>query len=134
MPTLNNTGNQRPWLTKSKPFDKAIKLNDTVKIDTGFYNTQSWRRLSKKQRFDYPLCCVCERKGYVVAGTVADHIKPSRLYEELREQQSNLQTLCSSHHNRKSGVERHMKQRKDYYRYSGGKVAYLFRGHDTNED
>ncbi len=55
----------------------------------------------------HPLCVDCLPSGRVTAGTVVDHKVP--LSEGGRDDHSNLQTLCTSHHDAKSERERRVR-------------------------
>lgn len=126
MPTLNNKSKQRPWLVKSKAFDKTNKLNNEPTLDVEYYNSNAWRKLAKQHKIIQPVCVICKRNGYIKETKVSDHIKPSRLFPELKEDINNLQGLCITHHNKKSNIERKMKTRKDYYKFSYGKNKSFF--------
>ena len=47
-----------------------------------------------------PLCIMCEREGFITAGTDVDHVVP--LSKGGADDESNLQTLCHAHHQDKS--------------------------------
>lgn len=51
-----------------------------------------------------PLCRECHKEGRVKAARVADHITPVRQGGQFWDE-SNLQPLCDSCHNSKSGKE-----------------------------
>lgn len=63
-----------------------------------WYKTAAWHRLRYKQLSREPLCRFCQDNGKVVAGNVADHIKPHRGDAKLFYLLDNLQTLCGSCH------------------------------------
>lgn len=89
---------KRPWLPERKA-QEGRKLQD------GFYHTPAWRRLRNAFIKAYPLCAACEERGILKEGKVVDHTKPRRLYPALELDWNNLQTLCDSCHNSKSGKE-----------------------------
>jgi uncharacterized protein (TIGR02646 family) len=66
----------------------------------GFYNSQRWHKIRMKVRQRDGHRCVrcgveCREKGsYAV-----DHIKRRRDYPDLAYEMSNLELLCSHHHN-----------------------------------
>ncbi len=62
------------------------------------YSTKRWHRLRTAQLRDEPLCRMCQRMGYITAATVVDHIEPHKGDESLFYDRSNLQSLCSTHH------------------------------------
>lgn len=64
-----------------------------------------WQRARKKYLEAHPLCVECARQGRYVKATVVDHIVPHRGDQKLFWDQSNWQSLCSYHHNIKTGRE-----------------------------
>src|SRR5690349_13252540 len=50
-----------------------------------------------------PLCEECEKEGVVTAATDVDHRIPHRGSWELFVDETNLVSLCHSHHSRKTG-------------------------------
>lgn len=80
---------------KPKPFKNILRNN------TKIYNTRRWRKLSKKQLADEPLCRSCKKKGKVMLATHSDHIISISEGGEPFEQ-SNLQSLCIKCHTRKT--------------------------------
>jgi len=88
-----------PWENKRKSFAKSSKGDP-------FYHSVAWRRLRKWYIIRNPLCVECKKKGILKQANVVDHIKPiSQGGEKLNV--NNLQGLCTSCHNRKSGREAH---------------------------
>jgi 5-methylcytosine-specific restriction enzyme A len=69
------------------------------------YNSKAWRTLRRLQIEQYPLCAECLKRDRLTPATVADHIKQARLDEVEFFDQSNLQSLCASCHNKKSAKE-----------------------------
>jgi 5-methylcytosine-specific restriction endonuclease McrA len=70
-----------------------------------FYQTQQWRRLSKRVAIEEPLCRLCLEDGNTVAGQCTDHIVPRRLRPDLSLERTNLQRLCNRCHAIKSAKE-----------------------------
>lgn len=68
------------------------------------YNAR-WRRLRQWFLNTYPLCAECRRHGILTAATVVDHITPHKGDPALLYEQSNLQSLCTECHNRKTATE-----------------------------
>lgn len=96
MPSIKKKQKHRAYMPEKKAF--TGRVNDNMK----FYNSKAWRtkRLHKLQL--NPLCELCEEKNLVVAAAVVDHITEindggSKLSF------SNLQSLCHSCHNAKTG-------------------------------
>ncbi len=80
---------------KPKPFD-GIKRNNTE-----IYNTQRWRKLSKIQLAENPLCVSCMDKGITRLAKHSDHIIPIEQGGEPFDQ-ANLQSLCIRCHSSKT--------------------------------
>lgn len=94
MPTLPK-GRRKPWMPPPVAFEHT---------SSPFYHTTMWRKCRESYFQRFPLCAKCKENGEIVQGNVVDHKKPIRLGgAELEE--ANLQTLCTSCHNRKSGQE-----------------------------
>jgi 5-methylcytosine-specific restriction protein A len=72
--------------------------------EVGFYQSSNWRRLRANFLRLHPLCGVCATKGQTVAAKVVDHIVPIKDGGD-RFDNSNLQPLCVSCHNRKTAIE-----------------------------
>jgi len=92
--------------TKKRPWegDSASRTFSGDKAQA-FYNSPTWRALSRAKRQVDPLCVACYKAGKVQAGAVVDHIKPISQGGALLDW-GNLQTLCVSCHNSKSSKER----------------------------
>jgi len=90
---------QRPWQPKRVPFKSVVSHQK-------FYNSRSWREFSRTFRDKNPFCVKCQSKGIVRQSDVADHI--IRIKDGgTKFDEGNLQALCHSCHNRKSGKESH---------------------------
>ena len=70
-----------------------------------FYQTRTWKRIRLRQLSKFPLCKSCEDRGRVTGASVADHIKPIKNGGNKFDS-SNLQSLCTTCHNSKRGLER----------------------------
>lgn len=69
------------------------------------YNTARWQRLRTLQLTTEPLCRYCSQAGLVTRATAVDHITPVVQAPERAFDQSNLQALCASCHNRTKQAE-----------------------------
>lgn len=69
------------------------------------YDTVAWRTLRADHISANPLCAEHLKAGEVVPGTDVDHIVPHGGDEDLFFDPSNLQTLCSTCHGRKTQRE-----------------------------
>ena len=89
---------KRPWVVERKPFERE---NSNSK----FYNSRTWRNFRKVFLENNPLCVACKENGFIVVANVVDHILPiNKGGDSLSE--SNLQSLCSRCHNRKSAKDK----------------------------
>lgn len=102
--------------SRKRPWHPERKSQSGRKIKTGFYQSMPWRRLRNVYIANNPLCVMCKAKGIITRATVVDHIRqinreqPYNTIEGLYPHPldaENLQSLCESCHNRKSGKERH---------------------------
>lgn len=69
------------------------------------YKTKRWERLSRRHLLAHPLCVDCLAEGHRRLGQHADHVRPHRGDPALFWSPANLQTLCVSHHSRKTAAE-----------------------------
>ncbi len=86
----------------------------------GFYNSKVWRQLSTRyaKSVGY-LCEQCKKEGNITDTSydyrnkkrrgVTDHIIPINQDQTKKLEWDNLQRLCESHHNQKSGRENKLK-------------------------
>ena len=79
---------------KPRPFANKPRFNE------GPYNSTAWRKLRALVIQNNPICQQCGRQ----ASNVCDHINPVRLGGSFWDV-NNLQALCTSCHNKKSGQE-----------------------------
>lgn len=105
MPIIPKRGTKR---TRQKPKPQGRRRNSNQQ----FYNSTAWRRLAKQvERESKGLCEECKRNGRITDATgrkgVTDHIIRVNDRWDLRLQRNNLQRLCNSCHNKKSGREAH---------------------------
>lgn len=96
----------RPWIIKA-PAKRDQQHNP-------FYDSPSWRKLTKIVQKEQPLCVHCKQLGRITAGQVTDHIYPLRLYPELGLVKSNMQRLCNTHHAKKSRWEGSINTREEF--------------------
>ena len=92
---------KRPWVPERKPF-RNLNSEKNKKV----YNSRKWRAFSKSYKERHPLCVKCEAKGIIVSSEVTDHIERVNSGGDIYDE-SNLQALCKSCHNSKSGREAH---------------------------
>jgi 5-methylcytosine-specific restriction protein A len=64
-----------------------------------------WREARLAHLSEHPLCVRCDAEGFVTAATVVDHIQPHKGDRNLFWSRSNWQSLCETHHNRKTAME-----------------------------
>tara|TARA_R110002020_G_scaffold422547_3_gene631669 strand:- start:26 stop:340 length:315 start_codon:yes stop_codon:yes gene_type:complete len=96
---------KRPWQKERVAFKSVVSHQE-------FYNSRRWREFSRAYREKNPFCVKCHAKGIVRQSDVTDHIE--RIKDKgPKFDESNLQALCHSCHNSKSGKEAHgYKERK----------------------
>ena len=78
------------------------------------YKSSLWQRLRAKKLKAHPLCELCLNDSFgaeQTRATIADHIKPHKVYHVLFFSYKNLQSLCKKCHNRKSRRERYAHNR-----------------------
>jgi 5-methylcytosine-specific restriction endonuclease McrA len=72
----------------------------TIKADNLLLSTykrnDDWPKLRRRFKKRHPECAVCGGKSK--GNNVVHHIKPYHWYPELEMEESNLITLCKSHH------------------------------------
>jgi 5-methylcytosine-specific restriction enzyme A len=68
------------------------------------YNSTAWRRFRRVFLADHPLCVECGALGRVTAANVVDHVVAIRDGGAIWDE-ANLQPLCATHHDAKSGRE-----------------------------
>lgn len=105
MPHFNWKIPKRPWIT-SKTDDSCSSQGRSPHAFDKRYKTKRWRTLRLQVLQESPLCYSCQCSGSVKAARVIDHIDPVRQGGEFWDI-TNLQPLCDSCHNSKSGKESH---------------------------
>lgn len=100
MPIKNKPLSQ-PWNTKR--VTQGRRKHDNSK----FYQSRRWRTHRKIYLSKHPLCVHCQADNKVTAAKVLDHITPIN-QGGAKFDYNNLQGLCSSCHNKKSGREAHL--------------------------
>ena len=81
---------------EKKPFEGINKSNYK------FYNSKSWRNLAKSHKKRNPLCVICLETEVLTPVKITDHIIPIDKGGD-KWNENNLQSLCTFHHNQKSG-------------------------------
>ena len=90
------------WLGEVKKREvQGGRINPNKK----FYQSKRWRNHRKLFLQLHPLCVECEKKGIIRPAKVVDHIVRINDGGDPFDY-SNLQPMCSSCHNKKSGRER----------------------------
>lgn len=67
--------------------------------------TWEWEKARKAWLEKHPDCVHCLEEHVVTSATVVDHIKPHKGDMQLFWDSSNWQSLCKSHHDRKTAKE-----------------------------
>lgn len=80
-----------------------------TEIGAEFYQSNSWRILSKRVRVrDLYVCQSCGRVQQPDESYVVDHIVPRRIAPELAMIENNLWLICRTCHNKKTAIEKRM--------------------------
>ena len=65
-----------------------------------------WRAASADFLARNPLCAQCRKEGRLTPATVVDHVEPHRGDKKLFWDRNNWQSLCKTHHDRKTASGR----------------------------
>ena len=87
---------------KNNQYKKNIRANPLT--TDSFYSCKTWRAVRATHLRSEPLCRACSSKGLTVIANIVDHIMPIKQGGEKYDS-SNLQSLCTSCHNRKSVLD-----------------------------
>ena len=104
MPTFNWKPPTRPWIIKAN--DANSSRGRSPHAYEPRYKSKRWQRLRLAVLQSSPLCVSCRDSGVVRPARVVDHIRPVRRGGAFWDVH-NLQTMCESCHNSKSGKESH---------------------------
>jgi 5-methylcytosine-specific restriction protein A len=91
---------EKTWLPKREAQARR-KVNNSK-----LYQSRRWRQFRLRYLKNNPLCVECEKEGRVVRANVLDHIKQVIKGGEFYDV-NNVQGLCTTCHNKKSGREAH---------------------------
>ena len=67
-----------------------------------------WMTIRARYLREHPLCVECQRRGYAIPATELDHIIP--LIDGGKDDPSNYQGLCETHHKEKTAEEARARQ------------------------
>ena len=126
MPSFDWTSQERPWVSK-KPKGQTSLGRSPHAFDKR-YKSKRWLMVRQQILMDEPLCLNCKSTGRITPARVIDHIIPVRSggsFFDLK----NLQPLCDSCHNSKSGKESHGIHEHDQENLRGGRG---FKHSETN--
>jgi len=93
---------------KNPSWVKSTSKHEGRTSKTDFYQKGAWRRIRNLYIKNNPLCVECVENGIIEKADVVDHIKQISKGGQAYSF-DNLQSLCSTCHNQKSGRERHGK-------------------------
>ncbi len=100
--TLVESGQSRCPIHKSVMSSKYDRRRGTS-TERGY--GVRWRRLRTWFLNAHPLCAECQRQGKLIPAALVDHIIPHRGDSALLYDPANLQSLCTTCHNRKTATE-----------------------------
>lgn len=87
-------------MKKSNGNDKELTNSTARERYHHLYNCSKWRKLRLQQLNKEPLCAYCiEFDNRYTQATIADHVTKHEGSQELFYCASNLQSLCTFHHN-----------------------------------
>ena len=81
------------------------EYNTHRRQNQGFYNSKQWRSVRSLYISKNPLCEWCKKQGITAPADVVDHIVEIKDGGDTLSE-SNLQSLCHAHHNKKSAQAR----------------------------
>ena len=79
---------------------------DRPNLKHPLYGTVAWLRLKSAMLEDQPFCESCNRLGKLSLAKEVDHVIPIRVNMDLALDESNLQCLCKSCHQKKTQREK----------------------------
>ena len=85
--------------------DKAKAFKGIDKSNKYIYNSTQWKKIRQLVLHNNPLCVMCRKKNIYTTANTVDHIQPINKGGAVYAL-NNLQSLCSSCHNRKSANDR----------------------------
>jgi 5-methylcytosine-specific restriction endonuclease McrA len=98
-PTLSTKARATVVKEKARAFEGIDKSNAKI------YSSRQWRKLRHLVLSKQPLCVMCRKKGRYTTANTVDHILPINKGGAVWNP-DNLQSLCSSCHNRKSATDK----------------------------
>jgi len=94
-------------MSKERAKKRARKSTSFMtKTNKAFYGSAQWKALRERKIRKDPLCQICLTKGFLNEGKDIDHIVEIKDDYSLRQEITNLQTLCRSCHMYKTNQER----------------------------
>lgn len=103
-----------PRCAKHKTSDKAPRKRYEHHYDErgrNIYDTPEWKRIRKAKRILNPVCEVCEKYGMSNPTQIVDHIIEIEDGGEPFDI-NNTQSLCTMHHNKKTGREKALRNNR----------------------
>jgi len=100
-----------------KPLASIKRSNKKVfyKSHDSFYDSTTWRLLSREVKSENPFCYYCSIKDHpiVCIGFICDHVLPRVFFPELELEKTNLRNTCRSCDQRKRQIEKGCTSRDD---------------------
>ena len=93
----------RPKRLKPGQSDAAQHMPRETAAQRGY--DYRWQKVRAGWLRSHPLCVHCEAEGRVVAASEVDHIIPHKGDRALFWDNTNWQSLCHSHHSKKTATE-----------------------------
>jgi 5-methylcytosine-specific restriction endonuclease McrA len=107
----------KPYQPAGRPVAAGSGTRRGTRQERGY--DARWLGLRAAHLREHPLCVDCEREGRMVAADQVDHVEPFDGPDDPRRLDAdNLQSLCASHHARKTAREQRRRRR-----WTGGQRA-----------
>jgi len=90
-----------PWLPKTNKIDKAKMPENRPSSSKRGYDS-SWRMVRLQHLLNNPLCSDCFKDQKLTVANEVHHLKKLADHPSLRDDPSNLQSLCKSCHSKRT--------------------------------
>jgi 5-methylcytosine-specific restriction endonuclease McrA len=111
----------KPLKVRQSPLAQAAPRLRGTTTERGY--DEAWKRLRADHLKREPLCRECRKAGRAVPATVGDHIIDIAERPDLRLEDDNIQSLCKTHHDRKTAAAQADRRR----RQGGGGRSWMHR-------
>lgn len=92
-------------------YHKRMYASDESKYQQ-FYKSTQWRKMSRHWLERNPICVKCYEQGIIRPAQIVDHVHEIKDDWSRRLDETNLQSLCRTCHNRKTKAEKLKREAK----------------------